>query len=185
MNNCACCARANRTRSASCTKVSSDARHHHPVLAGLFQLVAQHGGECEHQVLFLLAARRMGAGIDAAMAGVENDDRPRIAGGFGGIVMRRSAARPPAAGGCRSPRRAGRSRGRPGSTSSTRRAGWPSAGSTTNARVTRTGPVTSITMRERPFITRPKRNALTTPRPCSPVRGGNWKLTWGMSITTR
>ena len=41
------------------------------------------------------------------------------------------------------------------------------------------------TMREPPCMTRPKRNALTRPRPASPVLGGSWKVTCGRSITTR
>ncbi len=59
--------------------------------------------------------------------------------------------------------------------SSTSRAGWPSDASSTKAFSTRTGPVTSSTMREPPGITSPKRKALTRPRPRSPVLGGNWK----------
>ncbi len=39
--------------------------------------------------------------------------------------------------------------------SSTMRAGWPSAASSTNAFSTRTGPLVSMTMREPPCITRP------------------------------
>ena len=54
------------------------ARHHHAVFAGLFQLVAQHQGEIEHQRLFHHIGAGAGAGIDAAMARIEHHDRARI-----------------------------------------------------------------------------------------------------------
>ena len=56
------------------------ARHRHAVFAGLLQLVAQHQAEGEHDVLLVLPAARLGAAIDAAMAGIDHDQRPRIAG---------------------------------------------------------------------------------------------------------
>ena len=56
------------------------ARHHHAVFAGLLELVAQQQREFQHQRLFRdVAARRPGAVVDAAVAGIDHDDRPRIA----------------------------------------------------------------------------------------------------------
>jgi hypothetical protein len=69
--------------------------------------------------------------------------------------------------------------------SSTSRAGWSLFDSSTNAFSIRAGLARSMTMREPPCMTRPKRNALIRPRPFSPVRAGNWKATCGMSMTTR
>ncbi len=62
------------------SKVSSGSRHRHAVFADLFQLVAQHGGEFEHQVLFKFAARRMGPGVDSAMAGIDHHHRAWVGG---------------------------------------------------------------------------------------------------------
>ena len=55
------------------------ARHRHPVLAGLLQLVAQLEGEIEHDGFFVVAGRRRdGAAVEAAVAGIEHDQRPRV-----------------------------------------------------------------------------------------------------------
>ena len=80
------------------------ARHRDAILAGLLDLVAQQQREFEHDRLFHLAARRLGAGVDAAVAGI--DARSAGAG-------RRSAwpARLPA-GGLRAARRGCRARSR-------------------------------------------------------------------------
>ena len=69
--------------------------------------------------------------------------------------------------------------------SSTSRAGCSLAASSTNALSIRAGRARSITMREPPCITRPKRKALISPRPVSPALRGNWNVTCGMSMTTR
>ncbi len=58
------------------------ARHCHAILAGFFQLVAQHQAERQHDVLLVLPAARFGAAIDAAVAGIDHDQRPRIADSF-------------------------------------------------------------------------------------------------------
>ena len=56
------------------------ARHHHAVFPGFLELVAQQQREFEHQRLFGdVAAGRPGAVVDAAVAGIDHDDRPRIA----------------------------------------------------------------------------------------------------------
>src|SRR5262249_61499901 len=59
------------------------AGHEHAVLAGLFELVAQEERELQHDALLHLPARRPGAVIDAAVAGIDDDEWPRIAVAFG------------------------------------------------------------------------------------------------------
>ena len=55
-------------------------RHDHAIFSGFFELIAQQQREIEHQRLFRdVAARRPGAVIDAAVTGIDHDDRPRIA----------------------------------------------------------------------------------------------------------
>jgi len=67
---------------------------------------------------------------------------------------------------------------RPGS------AGWLSVASSTNALSTRTGLVTSSTMREPPCMISPYRNALTKPRLWASALAGSLKFTCGRSTTT-
>ena len=139
------------------------ARHHHPVLAGLLQLVAQHEGEIEHQRLFL--ARRSARGCRCRCRhGRDRAPRPGADRRWA-LAARPCAPSRPARAGCRPPRRAGRSRGRP---PRDRAPAGPAGRRRRRARrrcSTRTGPAVSSTMREPPGITRPKRNALTRPRP--------------------
>jgi len=71
------------------------------------------------------------------------------------------------------------------SNSSTSRAGWPEAASSTAALVILAGPVRSNTIREPPGMTRPYRNAFTRPRPEVPMPARSWKVTCGISRTTR
>ena len=117
MNNCACCA----------------AGKPHPIRQlheGVVRRASSPPGTCRSSPVCRAAwwrtastrffscspLRRMGAGVDAAMAGIDNDHRPRIAERIWRDRHRRGRRlEPPAAGGCRSPPRAGRSRGRPGS----------------------------------------------------------------------
>ena len=161
--------RANWTRSPSGTKRVVGAGHEHAVFAGLLDLVAQHQRELEDDGLLHLPARRPGPVVDAAMAGIDHHERARIAGRpwcpRGGSRLCAPAAGP-------RPRwRAGRPRGRWPRGRRTRRAGWSLAASITNAFSTRAGRARSMTMREPPCMTRPKRNALIRPRPGLPGLG--------------
>ena len=63
------------------------ARHHHAVFAGLLDLVAQQQREFEHDRLFELAAGGARAVVDAAVAGIDDDQRPRV-----GLFVRRGGA---------------------------------------------------------------------------------------------
>ena len=56
------------------------ARHQHTVFAGSLDPVAQPHREIEHDILLAFAVRPLGAGIDAAMAGIEHHERPRVGG---------------------------------------------------------------------------------------------------------
>jgi len=82
MNSAAWRVRAKATRSASATNESS-VRHGDPVLAGLFQLVAQHQREFQHDGLFHLPAPRPGAVVDSAVAGIDHHHGSRITACFG------------------------------------------------------------------------------------------------------
>ena len=117
----------------------------------------------QDDVLFHLAAARHRAVVDAAMAGIEHDDRTRIA------PLRAVRARRPRGVEARTGRFSAASAFMKlsrsvAARSTTSRAGWPAAASITKALSIRTGLPTSITMREPPCMTRPKRNALTRPR---------------------
>ena len=102
------------------------ARHQHAVFAALLQLLRQRLGEFEHDRLFHLAARRDGAGIRTAMAGIDHDQRAAVIAGASTCRARASSPR-------------GRRRFSSASVrmklarsidtrSSTSRAGWPSDG---------------------------------------------------------
>ena len=158
-------ARAIRTRSASGMKVSSARVISTRYLPAFSMRSRNRLAKSSTMSFSVFAARRLGAGVDAAMARIEHDQRPRIAGIglgcgcgaaagcvaqraiFSSAILRRKLSRSVAA------------------RSSTSRAGSPSAASTTKALSTRTGLATSSTMREPPGITRPKRKALIRPRP--------------------
>jgi len=55
------------------------ARHQHAVLAALLEPVADFAGEGQDDVLLQFAVEAVRARIDAAMTGIEHDQRPRIA----------------------------------------------------------------------------------------------------------
>ena len=59
------------------------AGHPHPVAPPRLQLLDERLGEAEHDVLLEHAAHRDGAGIGAAVAGIDHDQRALV-GGFGG-----------------------------------------------------------------------------------------------------
>ena len=52
--------------------------HEDAIFAGFFQAVAQPFGHIQHNILFQISAWRPGAVIDAAVAGIERNERPRI-----------------------------------------------------------------------------------------------------------
>ena len=64
--------------------------HEHGGIFWFLDLVAQHGREIEHDRFFEFAAYGFGAVIDAAMAGIDHDERTRIFTRGG----RRNAGRP-------------------------------------------------------------------------------------------
>ena len=71
------------------------ARHRHPVFAAALEQFAQLEPEGEHDVLLLLAVEALGAGVDAAMAGIDHDQRTRIGARLrGGLVANGGVARP-------------------------------------------------------------------------------------------
>ena len=72
------------------------AGHEHAVFAGLFDLVAQHLRELEDDGLLHLPARRPGAVVDAAVAGIDHHERARIAVRLGVRGRLRLALRRPA-----------------------------------------------------------------------------------------
>ena len=119
------------------------ARHDHAVLAGLFDLVAQQQAEFEHDGLLQLAARRLGAVVDAAVARIDDDERARIAGGLrlrtSGPACGVSGARLSSAIARMNASRSTAAR------SSTRRAGCPLPASSTKAFSMRAGRARSIT----------------------------------------
>ena len=54
------------------------ARHDHPIAPRRLQLVAQHFGEGEDQRLLHRAVEAIGAAVDAAVTGIEHDDRQAL-----------------------------------------------------------------------------------------------------------
>ena len=171
MNNCACRERANCTRSASGTKVSSVRVITTRYLPGFLELVAQRDREIEHDVLFLISPPP--ALVPVSMPPwpgsitISGRGSPEgLAAGSGTLlfVAARMAVRSSASLRMKVSRSVA-------DRSSTSRAGWPSLASSTTP--SRSAPVWSRRSRcaSRPAITRPKRNALTSPRPVSPGRG--------------
>ena len=156
-----------RTRSPSGTKVSSSRVITTLIVAAGAQFGRQGPGEIEHEILFDRAIAAHGAGIDAAMAGIEHDDR-LVRGGAGGAPRAHRRGLPGAwAGLSAAPRRAARAlkaasaRRQARMTRRARLLGGRLA--QTARRQSRPAPARSTTMRDLPGASRPKRKEAITP----------------------